>query len=662
MNQLPSFLQELDPKLYFSDNYVVLDFETDTSHGDYGSAVHPDNNLLLACWKVGPKGKMKRIWGGELDMAPLVSDIQKADFVVAHNAKYELMWLKRCGLDLSNVVVFDTKIAEYVLFGNRIAGDKMMAPLSSSLDMCCRRRGLPIKDPVVDIMIKAGINPIRIPRRWLQGRCEQDVVTTEQVYRDQLRHLFVTDRLPIQFTRCLLTPVLSHVEFEGMALDWERVEEEHAAHLAEFVKQSAIMDEMTGGINWRSPQQIAEYIYDTLGFEELKDYKGQPKRTAVTKRTLKDGTVKFGGGNRLTDNTTLDALGAKTDAQREFLEVRKALGKVAAALSKNLDFFLGICKEYGGTFYATFNQTSTATHRLSSSGIETYFETFEAAKKVQFQNLPRDFKRLFMARNPGWLMGETDGSQLEFRTVVHQSRDVQGREDIISGHDVHRFTASVLNQVAMDEVTGAQRQDAKPDTFKPVYGGTSGTPEQQAYYAAFRERYPELTTTQEGWVCEVVNTKRLITEWGMRYYWPKAKRKKSGWCNVTSSVYNYPVQALATAEIIPIAITFFWHRVQAEGLGEYIRLVNTVHDSIVCEIHPEYVEDYKRISMQAFTHDVYDYLERVYAIRFDWVPLGVGIKVGEHWGEGKEEEYNVYINGEVHQKIDKKWQVIQEAA
>jgi hypothetical protein len=51
---IPEFLTNLDPEIYLSDNYVVLDWETDTSHGDYGNAVHKDNNLLLGSYKCGP--------------------------------------------------------------------------------------------------------------------------------------------------------------------------------------------------------------------------------------------------------------------------------------------------------------------------------------------------------------------------------------------------------------------------------------------------------------------------------------------------------------------------------------------------------------------------------------------------------------------------------
>ncbi len=167
---LPSFLTDLDPEaLYGSSNYIVLDFETDTGGGTYGSAIKPDNGIVLACWKLAT-GQINRLWGSEFQMEPLLEAISHADFLVAHNAKYELMWLKRCGLDLSQVMVFDTKIAEYVLLGNLASGDDYNKPRSTSLGACATRRGMPAKDPVVDVLIRNGHNPVGLPRTWLEGR------------------------------------------------------------------------------------------------------------------------------------------------------------------------------------------------------------------------------------------------------------------------------------------------------------------------------------------------------------------------------------------------------------------------------------------------------------------------------------------------------------
>lgn len=662
---LPEFLRRLDPGIYFSNNYVVLDFEVDTSHGDYGNPVHPDNQLLLASYRLGPdhpaspKQVTRAKWGSEFEQQELISLINHADFIVAQNAKYELGWLRRAGLDLRSVLPFDTMLAEYVLLGNLAAGDDTMAGRDLDLDTLCRRRGLPIKDPVVDILIKHGINPVRIPRPWLEGRCRQDVETTEAVFLSQRDALAKTGRLPVLYTRCLLTPVLADVEPEGMALDPDAVTKEYNAYVEEFDTLSRQMETMTGGINWRSTKQVAEYVYDTLKFDELRKPNGEPRRNKPSKLHPQ--------GSRLTDKKTLEKLRATTQGQKDFIALRQRLGKVNAALTKALEFFMGVVAEHGGIFYGEFNQANTATHRLSSSGIEMQFEMFKTTNgkklkkmKAQFQNMPRVFKKLFRAKRTTddgrpFVMFDPDGSQIEFRVAAFLGQDEQAMKDIADKDwDAHVTSASEMEQVpyeklyalyrAGDAKAAKQRQDAKPETFKPLYGGEKGTPKQERWYRAFRKRYPGIAAAQERWASEVARTKRLITPWGLRYYWPYAKINQWGSLNVKTAVYNYPVQALATAEIIPIAIVYLWHRLAERGLEDRVFIVNTVHDSVPCEVHPDVVDDMKALVKQCFTMDVYGYLHKVYGLKFN-VPLGVGIKAGTHWGEGKEEAYNVWPDG-----------------
>lgn len=642
---LPEFLTNPKPWTYLGNNYVVVDFEVETNHGDYGAPVHRSNQLLLACWKLGsghPRYEeypevLLHTWGNELGQGELLEDIAEADFIVAHRAKYELGWLRRCGLDLRKVLVFDTSLGEYVLLGNLKAGSSElgMAPMSTSLDMCCRRRGLPVKDPVVDVLIKNGVNPADIYPQWLQDRCQQDVWTTEMVFLDQRRTLSERDLLPVLYTRCLLTPVLADVEFEGMALDAEAVATEYAEASARMAVLSERMDALTGGINWRSPQQVAEFVYGKLGFDELKK-NGEPIRTP--------------GGLPKADNKTLDKLKATTDEQREFLALRKDLGKVSSLLSKNLEFFQGVCKQYGEVFFAEIHQDKTATHRLSSVGIPLMIG--EKERSAQFQNTPRTLKRLFRAKRKGWLMAEPDGSQLECKTAGFLSQDPQMIADILNpDYDFHVFTAMHLFNKTEEEVKqnvkdckagkkDSWRQLAKPDTFKPLYGGSKGTPAQERYYAAFRARYPVLAAAQASWAAEAVKDKQYVTPWGLIYYFPTAKLSKSGYANVTTSVYNYPIQALATAEIIPIALVYLWHRIGSGPLKDKCFIVNTVHDSAPCEVHPDVKDEFIETAKQCFTHDVFNYLETVYGMDFN-VPLGVGLKIGERWGVGEELSFTV---------------------
>jgi DNA polymerase I-like protein with 3'-5' exonuclease and polymerase domains len=626
-----------DPSVYLGDNYVVLDFETEVNDGRYGSAIDQRNHLALACWR-SPVGTLNAHWGSEFDQHSLAEAIKNADFLVAHNAKYELGWLIRCGVDIGNVLCFDTKLAEYVLLGNRAAPDKHtgLAPISTSLDACCVRRDWQPKDPIVDIWMRNGIKVSDMPAKWVEDRCKLDVLSTHTLFLEQRERLYRTKRLPVLYTRAILTPVLADIEREGVHLDKSRVRETTELHRKQLRELESEFTSITGGINFRSPQQVAGYLYDTLGFDEPRGRDGQPKRTAT--------------GKRAAGKKVLDKLAAKTDAQRRFLALKATIGKVAAALSKNLEYFQEICDVSDGTFHAEFNQTITATHRLSSTGIKTD----GGQRSVQLTNIPRDFKHLFTAKRDGWLIGEADGAQLEFRVAAHLGDDKQAKRDIGDPtFDAHCVTAAAMSGKDYETIRQAYkaretwasklRQEAKPVTFQPLYGGRGSTKASQAWAEEFRNRYSDLARVQEDWVYEVLASGRLVTPWGLRYYFPRAKISSTGYCNVGTAIYNYPVQALATAEIIPISLAYFWHTIRAQKLGDYIVPVNTIHDSLVCEVHPDYADKFREVACEAFGVRTYDYLRNVYHLEYS-VPLGIGLKLASHWSEGNEELYQ-YFNG-----------------
>ena len=627
------------PLRYYEEDYLVLDFEIDTSHGDFGHPVHPANQMLLACWKFD--GEMKSVWGNEFQLTELFADLDKCDFLIAHNAKYELGWLRRCGYDISKLLVFDTKIAEYVLFGN-LKGN-------TSLNSCCIRRGIPQKDPVVDLMMTRGVNPVEIPKKWLEGRCRKDVADTETVFRSQRDSLACSGRLGVLYTRCIFTPVLADMEFSGMMLDQERVlqlvEETEAQEIALRNK----LEEMVGGINMNSPKQLSEYLYKTLGFKPLRNAKGKEITTAS-------------GGSK-TDQDTILKLKATTAEQKAFQQLYVEWTKLDSAMSKYLDFYRGVCLEHGGVFHAEFNQTVTKTHRLSSSGIKLPVTTRKGEvemKGTQFQNQPREYKPMFKARREGWYFTEWDGSGLEFRVAGIAGDDEQIKADINDpDFDPHTRTASVMFSrdyadlraavVSGDKTAKSMRTDAKAHTFKPLYGGESGTEEQQRYYRSFKERYKGLAERQEEWLKLAYNHGVVVLPWGMRYYFPQLTMDRSGYIKGKTNVYNYPIQGLATAEIIPVAATYFWHAIRARGLQDKIIMVNTVHDSVLAEVHPDYLGEYKELVLWCWKY-VYFYLQMVYNLKIEGIPLGTEITWGTHWGEGDSVAFNIWVDKIVESK------------
>ncbi len=508
---------------------------------------------------------------------------------MAHNAKFELQWLFRAGVKLETILCFDSLLCDYIISSNR------RYPLD--LNSVASRRGLACKNPLVENLIHNGVCPSCIPQHLLLNYCAQDVILTEQVFLRQREELRAAGQLPLLYTKCLFTPLLAEMELNGIHLDNTRVTEVYDSYFKELAEVENELYNITNGINIGSSQQVARFIYSDLGFEELKDKRGTPIRNKPSK-AFPDGTPK-------TDEPTLSQLRPTTRRQKEFLALRLRRSHLSKAITTYLERFVEALRSSQGVLHGKFNQAVVQTGRLSGN----------------LQQIPRDFKKLFSARREGWLMGEGDFPQLEFRAAVFLGDDDAGRESVANGEDVHAFTASVI---------GVSRQDAKEHTFKPLYGGQSGTPSEKRYYKAFKEKYSGVAETQEKWKLEVLKSKELVLPTGHRFYWPDTAMDSRGYVKNTTNICNYPVQYFATAEIAPIASFMLWHHMKAYKMLSFI--VNCIHDSTITELNPEERELYKKLIVQAYTEDVYWYLKKVYNIDFD-VALGCDIKIGPFWGE-----------------------------
>jgi len=613
---LPWYLR--DPGAHHFSSGQVLTLDLETTNVEYGDSRLPANRIVLGTLKHG--AGPSRTYMGQEDVLQALACIDEPTILVAHNAKFELGWMLRLGLDISHFLPWDTMIAEYVIAGNR------RVPLD--LGSVSTRRGFRGKDPVVDLLIEGGVCPSIIPEHWLRARCERDVQTTHQVYRAQNVELLGTKLLNVLFTRCIVTPVLAAIEREGMTLDKGRVYKEYDRVVRARGEVEQKLVQLTGGVNTRSTKQLGEYLYGKLGFAELRDRMGRPRRTKASKAHPE--------GQRLTDADTLEALVATNPAQKQFKKLRSEFSKLDAALSKSLRFFNGVCEEHDGTFYGNFNQCVTQTHRLSSSGRRiTLRDKHECG--AQFQNLPREYKRLFRHRDQDTVLVEPDGSQLEFRVAAFLGQDKVACADIVAEADIHRFTASVLHRCPEDQVTKAQRTNAKASTFKPLYGGMSGTAREVAYYESFREKYKAIYDTQMEWVHKAMKTQQLETPWGLVFYYPGTEMTRSGYITNTPNIFNYSIQSLATADIIPVSLVYTYWAMRAEGIRG--RIFNTIHDSLIAEIHRNDVDKFRKVVLSCFLARTYEFLSRVYGIEMN-VPLGVWFTVGSHWGEGEEEKHS----------------------
>ena len=593
---LPNHVANPDPNIYLSDDFTTLDVET--TNKQKGDPQDKDNSLLMVAYKIG-HGPTHLDGADEYHLNPaFLSHLEDGvDFIVAHNAKFDIAWLARAGLDLSKIVVWDTMIAEYVIAGN------MHVPLS--LDATLARYGLGQKDNFISSSIKGGVCPSDLPDSLLCKYAKTDVDLTYQLFLAQRQRIFEEGLEGTLYTHCLFTPVLADIESKGMQLDCERVNIVTKKVRDEYEATLATLVEFAPDTNFNSPIQVADLLYDVLKFDEPTDRKGEPIRTAT--------------GRRKADIATISSLKAKNKKQRTFVELYHKIADLSAKLEKALVKMETCCIEDGGLMYGSFNQTVTRTHRLSSNG-KKY--------KIQFQNMFREFKSLFTAQQEGWLVGEVDEAQLEFRAAAFLGQDKQAMYDIEHGVDVHQITADTITKAGQP----ISRQEAKARTFKPLFGGSSGTKAEMVYYEDFKRRYSGIAYTQEHWAYSVLRNKYLELPTGLRFHWPNVRQDRSGYITNTTNIFNYPIQYLATGEIVPIAVTMLWHRLRAAGARTY--LVNTIHDSAIAEVHPSERELFEELAVKTFTFDVYVYLKEVYGIDFN-VPLEAEVKIASHWSESE---------------------------
>ena len=269
-----------------------------------------------------------------------------------------------------------------------------------------------------------------------------------------------------------------------------------------------------------------------------------------------------------------------------------------------------------GMLHVRLLQHRTGTGRLSGAD-------------PNMQNMPRGgtfpVKRVFVSRwNDGEIM-EADFAQLEFRVAAFLSQDKIAMEEVASGFDVHSYTAKVISNAGQD----ISRQDAKAHTFAPLYGasGFGRTPAEAMYYRQFIQKYSGIGSWHKKLAKEVLDTGNVRTPSGREFAFPLATRRANGSITYFTQVKNYPVQSFATADIVPISLIYIDKMLQANKLQSCV--VNTVHDSIVIDIHPKEKEKVIRIINR--TNEVLvDIVNKKWNIDFN-VPLLLEIKIGKNW-------------------------------
>jgi len=268
-----------------------------------------------------------------------------------------------------------------------------------------------------------------------------------------------------------------------------------------------------------------------------------------------------------------------------------------------------------GFLHPKFMQCVTSTGRLSS-------------RDPNFQNQPRGgtfpIRKVVKSRFKNGKIMEIDYAQLEFRTAIFLSQDEQGMKDIENGVDVHQYTADII---------GVSRQNAKAHTFKPLYGGTTGTEDEKRYYDAFKEKYKGISKWHEELQSNAIKYKVVKLPTGREYAFPYAQRQAWGGSSYGTQIKNYPVQGFATADIVPLACINIFRRMRELKLKS--KLINTVHDSIVADVREDEIDSVKQCLREG-CFEVIQSLQERYNIKFN-VPLDTDLKIGYDWLNLKED-------------------------
>lgn len=402
--------------------------------------------------------------------------------------------------------------------------------------------------------------------------------------------LFAEIEMPLVFT-------LYRMEREGIAVKREALRE-YGEKLGERIDvlQKEIYEMAGEEFNINSPKQLGVIL-----FEKLRMPYGKKTKTGYS-----------------TSAEVLEKLRFESPIVEMILEYRqltKLKSTYADGLSADIDM--------DGRIRSTFNQTITATGRLSST-------------EPNLQNIPirmelgRQIRKVFVPKD-GFVFLDADYSQIELRVLAHMSGDERLIEAYRENADVHRTTAALVFHVPYEEVTELQRRNAKAVNFGIVYGisgfGLSrdlNITKKQAeqYIADYFETYPNVKAYMDSLV-EMGKKKGYVTSmFGRRRPIPELESKNFMQRQFGERIaMNSPIQGTA-ADIIKIAMIHVDEKLREKKLAS--RLILQIHDELLIETREDEIEEVKQI------------LEHEMASAADLqVPLIAEVKQGGNWYEAK---------------------------
>lgn len=419
----------------------------------------------------------------------------------------------------------------------------------------------------------------------------QDSLSIE-MQKTKVEKLFAEIEMP-------LVDVLLSMEREGVRIDTEYLKE-YSAQLQneknEIEQQIYSYAEKTFNIG--SPKQLGEVLFD-----HLKIVDKAPKTATKQYSTAEDVLQK------MIDKHPIVPL---------ILEYR-SLSKL---ISTYLDAFPKLISGATNRLHTTFNQTVTATGRLSSNN-------------PNLQNIPirtergREIRKAFVPRNDDYILLAADYSQIELRIIASLSHDRHMIEAFTNKYDIHTATAAKIYNIAMEQVTPELRRNAKSVNFGIIYGisafGLSeqlGIPRKEAatLIDEYFLQYPDIKNYIESNIEFARQYGYAQTLLGRRRYLPDINSRNAGLKNFAErNSVNMPIQG-TSADMIKIAMNNIYKAFEAKQLKS--KMILQVHDELVFDVYKPEIDEVTTIVRN----------EMINALPLD-IPIEVSTDMGDNWLE-----------------------------
>jgi DNA polymerase I-like protein with 3'-5' exonuclease and polymerase domains len=614
----------------------------------------------------------------------LQSILDMTTLLIMHNAQHDLMWLWECGYKYDGPI-YDTMLAEYLL----VRGQKIPV----GLEACAERRQLDFqKDDTLKRYFKEGYNTNEIPLNELSFYLRHDLLTTRELFLSQ-EHDYAQPEsaslLPVREVTFATCKTLTRMYMSGFCVDNNALEvvrkefQNEKAQIEERLQQQ--VRELMGDtpINLNSPEQMSQVVFSVAinnkkewaalfdYVETQEEFKAAVKANSTPILRTKAFTCPTCNGKGKTYKVKKDGTQFKKpnnckdcDARGyQLKKINKMAGLCFAAPSKkwvsangfstskdNLDTLIATAKNNGMDsavdFLTDVKRLSAISSYLSSfvDGIDIYRKPTTgmlhvgltqhitstgrfSGRNPNMQNMPRGgtfpVKRVFVSRWSGGKICEADFAQLEFRTAAFLAQDEVAMEEIATGFDVHSYTAKVIT----DAGEPTSRQEAKAHTFAPLFGATGygRSKAVAAYYEHFTQKYQGVAKWHKKLADEAMRFMKITNVSGRQYAFPDVTRRSNGSVTHFTMIKNYPVQGFATGDVVPVVLC----EIERRLMDMQSCLVNSVHDSVVIDVHPDETE----VVIQTITdmnEDLNSLVEKAYGVTMN-VPLLLEAKLGDNW-------------------------------